>query len=87
MSLDEKLEFYNKLVEIGFKEIEVSFPAASDTEFGFVRKLIDDDLIPDDVNIQVLTQPRDEIIEKTFASVSYTHLDVYKRQPNTTSAS
>ena len=69
MSLDEKLEFYNKLVEIGFKEIEVSFPAASDTEFGFVRKLIDDDLIPDDVNIQVLTQSRDEIIEKTFASI------------------
>ncbi|WP_294465823.1 2-isopropylmalate synthase [uncultured Anaerofustis sp.] len=69
MSLDEKLEFYNKLVEIGFKEIEVSFPAASDTEFEFVRKLIDDDLIPDDVNIQVLTQSRDEIIERTFASI------------------
>ncbi|WP_138268003.1 2-isopropylmalate synthase [Anaerofustis stercorihominis] len=69
MSLDEKIEFYNKLVEIGFKEIEVSFPAASDTEFEFVRTLIEKDMIPDDVNIQVLTQSRDEIIEKTFASI------------------
>lgn len=69
MSLDEKIEFYNKLVEIGFKEIEVSFPAASDTEFEFVRTLIEDNMIPDDVNIQVLTQSRDEIIEKTFASI------------------
>lgn len=69
MSIEEKIEFYKKLVEIGFKEIEVSFPAASDTEFEFVRTLIEDDIIPDDVTIQVLTQSRDEIIEKTFASI------------------
>ena len=69
MSLNEKIEFYNKLVEIGFKEIEVSFPAASDTEFEFVRTLIEKDMIPDDVNIQVLTQSRDEIIEKNFAAI------------------
>lgn len=66
MSLDEKVRFFQLLVEIGFKEIEVGFPAASDTEYEFLRKLIDDQLIPDDVTIQVLTQAREHIIRKTF---------------------
>ncbi len=66
MSLDEKLEMFQFLCEIGFKEIEVGFPAASETEFEFLRALIDKDLIPDDVTVQVLTQSRKHIIEKTF---------------------
>ena len=66
MSLEEKLEFYKMLVKIGFKEIEVGFPAASDTEFAFLRRLVEDDLIPDDVTVQVLTQAREHIIKKTF---------------------
>ena len=69
MSLDEKIDFFKLLVEIGFKEIEVGFPAASETEYEFLRKLIDEDLIPDDVTIQVLTQSRKHIIEKTFQSL------------------
>ena len=69
MSLDDKIKFFAMLVEIGFKEIEVGFPAASDTEFDFVRALIEDDLIPDDVTIQVLTQAREHIIEKTFKAL------------------
>lgn len=66
MSLDQKVEFFKILVEIGFKEIEVGFPAASDTEYIFLRTLIEQDLIPDDVTIQVLTQAREHIIRKTF---------------------
>lgn len=66
MSLDEKIEFYKTLVRIGFKEIEVGFPAASDTEYALLRKLIEDNLIPDDVTVQVLTQAREHIIKKTF---------------------
>ena len=66
MSLEEKLEFYKMLVKIGCKEIEVGFPAASDTEFAFLRRLVEDDLIPDDVTVQVLTQAREHIIKKTF---------------------
>ena len=69
MDLEEKLEFYQMLLEIGFKEIEVGFPAASETEYEFLRTLIDHDLIPDDVTIQVLTQCRDHIIRKTFEAV------------------
>ena len=69
MSLEEKLEFFQFLVKLGFKEIEVGFPAASETEYTFLRKLIDEDLIPDDVTIQVLTQSRKHIIEKTFQSL------------------
>lgn len=69
MSLEEKLEFYKMLVKIGFKEIEVGFPAASDTEFAFLRRLVEDDLIPDDVTVQVLTQAREHIIKKTFESL------------------
>ena len=66
MSLQEKVEFFKYLVKLGFKEIEVGFPAASETEYQFLRKLIDDDLIPDDVTVQVLTQSRKHIIKKTF---------------------
>lgn len=69
MSLDEKLEFFKVLVKIGFKEIEIGFPAASETEYEFCRTLIEQDLIPDDVTIQVLTQARPHIIEKTFKAI------------------
>lgn len=69
MSLDEKLEFFQMLVDIGFKEIEVGFPAASETEYIFLRSLIDRDMIPEDVTIQVLTQAREHIIKKTFEAV------------------
>ncbi|EFR40721.1 2-isopropylmalate synthase [Selenomonas sp. oral taxon 137 str. F0430] len=66
MSLDEKLAFFNLLVRVGFKEIEVGFPAASETEYEFLRRLVEDDLIPDDVTVQVLTQAREHIIRRTF---------------------
>jgi len=69
MSLEEKLEFFKLLVDLGFKEIEVGFPAASDTEYKFLRTLIEEDLIPDDVTVQVLTQSREHIIKKTFESL------------------
>ncbi|MDO4519529.1 MAG: 2-isopropylmalate synthase [Eubacteriales bacterium] len=69
MSLEQKVEFFKLLVEIGFKEIEVGFPAASETEFKFIRTLIEQDLIPDDVTIQVLTQAREHIIRRTFEAV------------------
>ena len=69
MGLAEKLEFFQMLVEIGFKEIEVGFPAASDTEYQFVRTLIERDMIPKDVKIQVLTQAREHIIRKTFEAI------------------
>lgn len=69
MSLEEKLEFFKLLCDIGFKEIEVGFPAASETEYEFLRTLIEKNLIPDDVTIQVLTQSRKHIIEKTFESL------------------
>lgn len=69
MNLSQKVEFFKLLVEIGFKEIEVGFPAASETEYTFLRTLIDKDLIPDDVTIQVLTQARPHIIKKTFEAV------------------
>ena len=69
MSLEEKLEFFQFLVFIGFKEIEVGFPAASETEYEFLRRLIEDDMIPDDVTVQVLTQSRKHIIDKTFESL------------------
>ena len=69
MSLEEKLEYYKVLLQVGFKEIEVGFPAASETEFTFLRALIDQHLIPDDVTVQVLTQAREHIIRKTFEAV------------------
>jgi 2-isopropylmalate synthase len=69
MSLEEKLEFFQLLCKIGFKEIEVGFPAASETEYEFCRALIERNLIPDDVTIQVLTQSREHIIAKTFEAL------------------
>ena len=67
--LEEKLEFFGLLVKIGFKEIEVGFPAASETEYEFLRTIIEDHLIPEDVSIQVLTQSRPHIIQKTFEAI------------------
>ena len=69
MSLAEKLEFFQMLVKIGFKEIEVGFPAASETEYEFLRTLIEKNMIPADVTVQVLTQCRDHIIRRTFEAV------------------
>lgn len=69
MNLEEKLEFFQMLVDIGFKEIEVGFPAASETEYRFMRTLIEKNMIPDDVTVQVLTQAREHIIKKTFEAV------------------
>ncbi|WP_206414215.1 2-isopropylmalate synthase [Lachnoclostridium sp. An196] len=69
MTLQQKLDFFKLLVKIGFKEIEVGFPAASETEYEFLRALIEQDLIPDDVTVQVLTQAREHIIRKTFEAL------------------
>ena len=69
MNLDEKVEMFQKLVELGFKEIEVGFPSASQIEYDFIRKLIDDHLVPDDVTLQVLTQCREHLIRRTFESL------------------
>ena len=69
MDAARKLRMFRQLVDIGFKEIEVAFPSASQTDFDFVRQLIEEDLIPDDVTIQVLTQSRDELIRRTFESL------------------
>ena len=70
MSLEEKIEFSKMLVKIWFKEIEVGFPAASDTEYEFLRRLVEEDLIPEDVTVQVLTQARPHIIQKTFEALA-----------------
>jgi 2-isopropylmalate synthase len=69
MNVEEKLKMFKLLVDLGFKEIEVGFPSASNTEFSFIRKLIEDELIPEDVTIQVLTQSRDHLIERTFEAL------------------
>ena len=69
MGIEHKLEYFDMLVRLGFKQIEVGFPSASDTEFNFVRTLIENKRIPDDVSIQVLTQVRDQLIKKTFESL------------------
>ena len=69
MNVDEKVEMFKSLVDIGFKEIEVGFPSASDTEFAFLRKLVSDNLIPDDVDVQVLVQCREHLIRRTFESL------------------
>jgi 2-isopropylmalate synthase len=69
MTPDRKRRMFELLVRMGYKEIEVGFPAASQTDFDFVRQLIEEDLVPDDVTIQVLTQARDELIERTFESL------------------
>ena len=69
MGLDRKMRMYDALIKMGFKEIEVGFPSASQTDFDFVRHLIDNKLIPDGVTIQVLTQSREELIRRTFESI------------------
>ena len=69
MGMEKKLRFFSMLVNLGFKEIEIGFPSASDTEFSFVRELIEKNVIPDDVKIQVLTQAREHLIRRTFESV------------------
>src|SRR5215208_445426 len=69
MSPDRKRRMFELLVKMGYKEIEVGFPAASETDFDFVRQIIEDDLVPDDVTIQVLTQARDELIDRTLESI------------------
>ncbi len=73
MNLNQKIEFFKYLVKIGFKEIEIGFPAASDTEYTFCRTLIEQNLIPEDVTIQVLTQSREHIIRKTFEALEGVH--------------
>lgn len=69
MNVEEKLEFFKLLVDVGFKEIEIGFPSASQIEYDFLRNLVDNNLIPDDVTIQVLTQARESLIRKTFESL------------------
>ncbi len=69
MSVEKKIVFFKELVRLGFKEIEVGFPAASETEFIFIRRLIEENMIPQDVKIQVLTQARDHLIERTFEAI------------------
>ena len=69
MGPERKLRMFKTLCKMGFKEIEVGFPAASETDFTFVRQIIEENLIPDDVTIQVLTQSRDELIRRTFDSI------------------
>jgi 2-isopropylmalate synthase len=69
MSVDEKVALFRLLVELGFKEIEVGFPSASQIEFDFLRRLVNDHLIPDDVTVQVLVQARDHLIHRTFESL------------------
>lgn len=69
MVVSEKIEFFNYLIKLGFKEIEIGFPAASQIEYDFLRQLVDRKLIPDDVVVQVLTQCREELVERTFESI------------------
>jgi 2-isopropylmalate synthase len=69
MSIEEKIEFFDLLVRVGFKQIEVGFPSAADTEFNFLRRLIDENRIPDDVTIQVLVQTREPLIRRTFQAI------------------
>jgi len=69
MGLERKRRFFETLVRMGFKEIEVGFPAASGADFDFVRVLIEEDLIPEDVTIQVLTQAREDLIRRTFEAI------------------
>ena len=69
MVVEEKIEFFNMLVKLGFKEIEVGFPSASQIEYDFLRQLVDRNLIPDDVTVQVLVQCREHLIERTFESL------------------
>lgn len=69
MSVEEKLEYFQLLVEIGFKQIEIGFPSASDTEYNFARRLVEENLVPKDVKLQVLVQAREHLIKKTFEAI------------------
>ena len=69
MTVDEKVEMFNLLLKLGFKEIEIGFPAASQIEYDFLRKLVDENMIPDDVKVQVLTQCRENLIDRTFEAI------------------
>lgn len=69
MGIEQKLEFFDLLVKVGFKEIEVGFPSSSDTEYNFMRRLIEENRIPDDVTIQVLCQAREHLVKKTFEAI------------------
>jgi 2-isopropylmalate synthase len=69
MSVEEKLEYFALLVKLGFKEIEIGFPSASQIEFDFTRRLIEENRIPDDVWVQMLVQSKEELIERTFESI------------------
>ena len=69
MTVEEKVEMFNLLVRLGFKEIEVGFPSASQIEFDFMRELVDRELIPDDVTVQVLVQCREHLIQRTFEAL------------------
>ena len=69
MNISQKLELFELLVEIGFKEIEIGFPSASETEFNFVRKLVDENLIPEGVKLQCLVQAREHLIRRTFEAI------------------
>ena len=70
MSPQRKRRMFDLLVRLGYKEIEVGFPAASQTDFDFIRSLVEEDLVPDDVTVQVLTQAREELIERTMESLA-----------------
>lgn len=69
MNVDEKMEFFELLLKLGFKEIEIGFPAASQIEYDFLRKLVAENKIPDDVKVQVLSQCREELIDRTFEAI------------------
>ena len=69
MNVDEKMELFQQLVSLGFKEIEVGFPSASEVEYQFIRKLIEENRIPEDVTIQILTQSRDSLIRRSFEAL------------------
>ena len=69
MSPARKRRMFDLLVRLGYKEIEVGFPAASQTDFDFIRSLVEEDLVPDDVTVQVLTQAREELIERSMESL------------------
>ena len=70
MSMEKKLELFRLLLKLGFKEIEVGFPSASKVEFDFLRRLVDDNLIPNDVTVQVLVQAREHLIAKSFEALN-----------------
>jgi 2-isopropylmalate synthase len=77
MVVEEKIEMFNMLVQMGFKEIEIGFPAASQIEFDFLRQLVERRLIPDDVTVQVLTQCRDHLLKRTFESIQGIRRQLY----------